>query len=322
MTSSEVRHFAEPSELAAAFRGPKVDITVVERGSFAANLTVIDLGPIQLRRMSASLPLIYHAANTGGWADFQFQTKPGPGLFRDGMEIASDRLVRRREGAHSCFHRSSGPMDWGSISLGLEDMASLSEAVLGFDLRPPKSEQVITPPATSMATLQRLHAAAGSLAAQGPELIRNPEMARGLRQILLQALVACLESNDVCERTPTQGRHDKIMQRFHMVLSENDGRPIYMLEMARAVGASVRSLTVCCQEYLGMGPKRYLLLRRMHLAKQALIEANASVSTVTDIATRHGFWQFGRFSVQYKSLFGESPSVTLRRTPILTSHRD
>ena len=55
-------------------------------------------------------------------------------------------------------------MDWGSISLGLEDMASLSEAVLGFDLRPPKSEQVITPPATSMATLQRLHAAAGSLA--------------------------------------------------------------------------------------------------------------------------------------------------------------
>ena len=62
-----------------------------------------------------------------------------------------------------------------------------------------------------------------------------------------------------------------------------------------------------------MSPKRYLLLRRMGLARRALREAAPDATSVTAIGTRYGFWELGRFSVAYRGLFGETPLATLRR---------
>lgn len=62
-----------------------------------------------------------------------------------------------------------------------------------------------------------------------------------------------------------------------------------------------------------MGPMRYLWLQRMHLARRELIDAEAASATVTKIATDHGFCELGRFSVEYRSLFGETPSASLHR---------
>jgi AraC-like DNA-binding protein len=37
------------------------------------------------------------------------------------------------------------------------------------------------------------------------------------------------------------------------------------------------------------------------------------VVTVTEVASDYGFGELGRFSVQYRALFGESPSASLHR---------
>ena len=63
-----------------------------------------------------------------------------------------------------------------------------------------------------------------------------------------------------------------------------------------------------------MAPKRYFYVRggcTWHYARCARQITGAT--TVTEIATRLGFWEFGRFSVHYKALFGETPSATLRK---------
>src|SRR5262249_23769523 len=72
---------------------------------------------------------------------------------------------------------------------------------------------------------------------------------------------------------------------------------------------------ILCQEHLGMSPTRYLWLRRMHLARRALRMGGPTTTTVTEIATSYAFWELGRFAVVYRSLFGGTPSATVRRPP-------
>ena len=162
-----------------------------------------------------------------------------------------------------------------------------------------------------MAKLHRLHAAAGQLAEDTPEIIASPEAARGLEQLLIHALVECLGGGEAGEDRSALRQHTLIMRRFRRAVEENPDQALYIPDLCKAIGVSDRTLRSCCQEQLGMSPKRYLLLRRMHLARRALRESAPTTTTVTEIATQYGFWQFGRFAGEYKSLFGELPSTTL-----------
>jgi AraC-like DNA-binding protein len=59
---------------------------------------------------------------------------------------------------------------------------------------------------------------------------------------------------------------------------------------------------------------------RLSQARRALLSSDCNVVTVTEIATGFGFVELGRFSVEYRKMFGESPSDSLR-APIASSRQ-
>jgi AraC-like DNA-binding protein len=132
---------------------------------------------------------------------------------------------------------------------------------------------------------------------------------RSVDQALAEAMVACLANGHPVNEGRAYRHHARVMQRLEDTLRANPEGPLYMADLCKAAGVSHRTLIECCQEHLGMSPKRYLLLRRMHLAWRALRREDAASTTVTEIATNYGFWELGRFSVVYHSMFGESPST-------------
>jgi AraC-like DNA-binding protein len=100
------------------------------------------------------------------------------------------------------------------------------------------------------------------------------------------------------------------------LLDESSGTTHYIPELCSAIGVSDRTLRFCCQEHLRMGPRRYILLRRLRLARRALLDSTLTETTVTKVAMRYGFFELGRFAAEHKSLFGELPSATLAREPV------
>jgi methylphosphotriester-DNA--protein-cysteine methyltransferase len=202
------------------------------------------------------------------------------------------------------------------MSLPVPVMAALGPAA-GCDLTPPADAVTLTPPPATMGRLQRLHEAAEHLARDAPEIIANPAAARGMEQELLQAMLACLRKADrgEIEDKAAKRRHAAVMRRFRAAVEASGDSPVYLSELCSAIGVSDRTLRACCQEQLGMGPIRYLWLRRMQLARRALAVSTSASETVTNIATAHGFWELGRFAVAYRTLYGERPSATLGRAP-------
>jgi AraC-like DNA-binding protein len=315
MPSSTVRTFTDPDEYGSSIRGSNAELTITECGKFEAKLARVVLHHLWMQRFSDNLPRILHFSHDDDRAVISFRTQPGHGLRSNGLEMYDANIIRRRRG-EEYFQSSSGSARFGAISLSIEQMASAGAAIAGCDLAPPKDDLTISPAPLALARLRRLHEAAGYLAEDAPTVIADPEAARGLEQALIEAMVDCLGPGEIEEDRRAQRQHAAIMRRFHRMVEENPDQALFIPQVCTAIGASARTLQICCQEHFGISPKHYLLLRRMHLVRRALNESTLADTTVTEIATRYGFWQFGRLAVEYKALFGEAPSATLHRLPL------
>jgi AraC family ethanolamine operon transcriptional activator len=93
-----------------------------------------------------------------------------------------------------------------------------------------------------------------------------------------------------------------------------DGRPpatIQLSELCRELHLSRRTLQRAFMETLGIGPARYLTLKRLAAVRAVLRESDVRSATVLDVARKHGFWELRQFEKHYRRTFRESPTDTL-----------
>jgi AraC-like DNA-binding protein len=315
MPDSAVVTFADPDAYHANIRRAQVEGVVTARGEYRTELTRIDLHRLWVISAEESLPRVLNVTPSEDRARIIFATdQRQPEMHVGGLELSTDQIIVLGV-VSTDHHRSSAPCRWSAMSLIPEDLAAAGQAILGRELTLPSSTHRIRPPPTPLARLSSLHDAADHLAKTAPDILARPEVARALEEGLVQAMVSCLAGGEVPEISSAHRQHVAVMRRLEKLLEANSDRTLYVTELCGAIGVSERTLRACCKEHLGMSPTRYLWLRRMHLARRALRAAEPAGTSVTEIATNYGFWELGRFSVAYRSLFGESPSTSLRRRP-------
>ncbi|MDQ0419731.1 AraC family ethanolamine operon transcriptional activator [Peteryoungia aggregata LMG 23059] len=106
--------------------------------------------------------------------------------------------------------------------------------------------------------------------------------------------------------------HRRVFAQAMRIVETNLDRDLPVSRLASDVGVSRRALEYAFHEAVGLGPAHYIQRRRLNAVRQAL--SGEGPVTIGDVTARFGIWHLSRFASQYRDLFGELPSETLRRT--------
>jgi AraC-like DNA-binding protein len=104
------------------------------------------------------------------------------------------------------------------------------------------------------------------------------------------------------------------VRRVEEYLEANWHKPIDIEILTQVTGVSARSLFRQFKKERGQTPWEFVKAIRMRKALVTLENPGRSTS-VTQVALQCGFHNIGHFAQAYKSMFGELPSETLRRSP-------
>jgi AraC-like DNA-binding protein len=104
-----------------------------------------------------------------------------------------------------------------------------------------------------------------------------------------------------------------IAKRAQEYIEDHYRYAIRMEDLCRFTGVSLRTLQRSFSEYFQVSPAEYIKARRLNAARQALVAGDSSRDRVSQIAFDNGLTHLGRFSVNYRELFDESPKETLAR---------
>jgi AraC-like DNA-binding protein len=313
MSWSRVRSFTDPYAYQSAFF-PSVEpeLFPTSRGRFCAELTQVSMNKLWMHGAHEDLPRVFIGVTKPHRAAIGFLTRANqPALLHCGMAVSPGDIVITD--TDLMYRRTEANCDWGSMSLPEDDLDASCKALTGREYAGSTLNHLVRPSPDLMARLLKINEMVSLLAKITPDILSVAEVARSLEQELILVMIRCLTEGEPSRITTGGRRHDMIIVRFEEFLEAHPDRPLYLTEICAAIGVAERTLRVACEEQLGMGPIRFLSLRRLHLVHRALRRADSSTTTVTRVATDHGFWELGRFSVAYRVLFGESPSQTLRR---------
>lgn len=141
--------------------------------------------------------------------------------------------------------------------------------------------------------------------------LNSPACLRLRDDVLMEWIETLPPQVSTAELESVAARQQIVDRACEIMLSE-PSETLSMLTLCRQVGASRRKLSYCFADVLGTSPAKYLRASRLNGVRRDLKAARDATVTVQDVATRWGFEHLSQFSQDYKHLFGELPSATLR----------
>ncbi|MBT1509470.1 helix-turn-helix domain-containing protein [Bradyrhizobium sp. SRL28] len=102
-----------------------------------------------------------------------------------------------------------------------------------------------------------------------------------------------------------------LVREVDRYLTEAGSRPVHIFELCSVFNVSKRTLHRAFHDVMGIGAITFSRNKRLGAVHSVLKQGGRVL--VRDVAKQHGFLQPGKFTQEYRRLFGERPSETVQR---------
>ncbi len=205
-------------------------------------------------------------------------------------------------------------LDLAAIALPADEATRFGREVEGVELADVLSDDwLVRSGPHCMEPLRQFLLTTFAVLQSGQMPLEQASIRRSLRDALLTHLFAALTCGDNAVDSDGAAGHRRVVDRARAYLLSRPDEPVTIAELCRAIGVSRRKLQYCFQDTLGSNPLHYLRALRLNRVRRELKSDGAKVTSVQDVAARWGFWHLSHFAADYKHMFGELPSETLRR---------
>ena len=145
-------------------------------------------------------------------------------------------------------------------------------------------------------------------------MLSHPTVQRTVHSALMGHLCASIQtaSDAPAPLATYQARKAMVEAARNYVLTHLHDT-VTIAELCDALNASRRTIQYCFQEVLSTNPVQYLRAIRLNNVRRELRDASPDTTQVQDVAARWGFWHMSHFASDYRAMFGELPSDTLRK---------
>jgi AraC-like DNA-binding protein len=144
-------------------------------------------------------------------------------------------------------------------------------------------------------------------------VLEAPAAVASFEQALLTAMLFSFEHSlsAMLHAPPAEAGVEQVRE-IEAYLEAHASEPIDLEKVATETGHSIWSIYRAFRRHRDYTPMEFLRRIRMRMVRERLLQARRDES-VTNAALHCGFSHLGRFAVEYKRRFGESPSRTLER---------
>jgi AraC-like DNA-binding protein len=312
MPASVASSFGEAQDFEAALRPEGcAGVLVTGRGAFRARLVQLALHRLRLLACEEALGRVAFFIVPAGMVLVVFAVPGASSPIWGGIEPIAREIMTISPGER-LHARTDGPCGWGAMLLPEDALLAYASALTGVAFIVPRGIARWRPAPKAWRNLRDLYRAAIRAGQRQPASVADDQGAHGLEQQLIHALIECLPSTAMSKEPPPSRRHRDLLARFEDFLVT--GPSGSLSEICGALGTSERLLRLCFKLHLGMSPTDYRRRRAMQQVNRQLLYGNSQEMSVAEVAKRHGFNALGRFANNYRALYGELPSATLRNS--------